>query len=150
MIVYVYPCCAGCIEAMTLDWFKDDVFQNNATHIHAAGFYNFAQPVRKSWGDLFRDAKLRGLTSKHVGELTIAALCSFKPHFDFSYLFFLLSVASLNPQYDASGMWEDIKDLCTYLDFLITNEVISLPTLFTSLTHSSFFSQIMVCIFIYI
>lgn len=32
--------------------------------------------------------------------------------------------ASLNPQYDAAGLWTDISELCVYLDFLITNEVL--------------------------
>jgi hypothetical protein len=49
---------------MTLDLFKDNVFQNNASHIHAAGFYNFTQPVRQNWRELLKDAKQRGLTSR--------------------------------------------------------------------------------------
>ena len=58
-------CVSGCIESMTLDWFQNDaLFQNNATHIHAAGFYNFTESVRHSWLGLFTEAKRRGLTSQ--------------------------------------------------------------------------------------
>lgn len=83
----------GCIEAMKLDWFGDKIFDNDSKHIHAAGFYNFSREVRQSWGQIFQQSKKKGLTT------------------------------SLNPQYDATGEWTDIKELGPYLDFLITNEL---------------------------
>mmetsp|Transcript_30576 Transcript_30576/g.56977 ORF Transcript_30576/g.56977 Transcript_30576/m.56977 type:complete len:215 (+) Transcript_30576:125-769(+) len=96
----------GCLESMTLDLFSGDVFLNDATHIHAAGFYNFSQSVRQNWLGLFRNAKEKGLTT------------------------------SLNPQYDASGLWTDIKELCPHLDFLITNEVCCKVNILTIILHS--------------